>query len=247
MARETTKDRRERVAAMQAQAKRSERRRLLLVVGAVVLVLAIIGGAVAWAIVGEQNKKNAALEGMTGDVAAAACNPVIDDPATGSSDHVGPGTSTPDKVRIDYATVPPSSGQHLAQPALSDRRVYTVADAPAIEALVHNLEHGYTILWYDPSLEESQASQFAALAERVNAMKESGNKFIITPWDTSRGAFPEGKKYALSHWSADVNLQTGQIGKQMGKRQFCGGLNLTVVEDFVKAYPWSSAPEPGAA
>ena len=78
-------------------------------------------------------------------------------------------------------------------------------------------------------------------------MKEAGNKFIITPWDTSRGAFPEGKKYALSHWSADVNLQTGQIGEQMGKRQFCGGLNVTVVEDFVKAYPWSSAPEPGAA
>ena len=40
MARETTRDRRERVAAMQAQAKRSERRRLLLVVGAVVVVLA---------------------------------------------------------------------------------------------------------------------------------------------------------------------------------------------------------------
>ena len=151
MARETTRDRRERVAAMQAQAKRAERRRLLLVVGAVVVVLAVIGGAVAWAIVGEQSKKAAAVEGMTGDVAAAACDPVIDDPASGSADHVGPGTSAPDKVRIDYATAPPSSGQHLAQPALSDRRVYTVADAPAIESLVHNLEHGYTILWYDPS------------------------------------------------------------------------------------------------
>ena len=247
MARETTRDRRERVAAMQAKAKQSERRRFLLVIGAVVLVIALIGGAVAWAIIGEQSKKDAALQGMTGDVAAAACDPVIDDPATGSSDHVGPGTSVADTERVEYDTAPPASGQHFAQPALSERRVYTVADAPEVEALVHNLEHGYTVLWYDPSVEESQASQFAALAERVNAMPESQNKFIITPWDTTRGAFPEGKKYALTHWAADVDLQTGKVGEQSGKRQYCGGLNVTVVEDFVKKFPWSSAPEPGAA
>ncbi|MDV3222178.1 DUF3105 domain-containing protein [Intrasporangium sp.] len=247
MARETSRDRRERVAAMQAQAKRAERRRLLIVFGAVVLVLALIGGAVAWAVIGEQRKKDAALEGMLGDVTAAACDPIIDDPATGSADHVGPGTAAADTLRIDYATAPPSSGQHFAQPALSERRVYTVADAPAVEALVHNLEHGYTILWYDPSLQDSQAAQFAALSERINAMPEAQNKFLITPWDSSRGAFPEGKKYALTHWAADVNLQTGEIGEQTGKRQYCGGLNVGVVEDFVTQFPWSSAPEPGAA
>jgi hypothetical protein len=247
MARETSRDRRDRVAAMQAEAKKGERRRLLIVVGACVLVLALIGGAVAWAVIGEQNKRNAALEGMQGDVAAAACDPIIDDPATGSADHVGPGTTVADQQRVEYATVPPSSGSHYASPALSERRVYTVADAPQVEALVHNLEHGYTILWYDPSVEQEQASQFAALAERVNAMPEAQNKFIITPWDTSRGAFPEGKKYALTHWAADVDLQTGKVGEQMGKRQFCGGLNVSVVEDFVKQFPWSSAPEPGAA
>jgi hypothetical protein len=247
MARETTRDRRDRVAAMQAEAKKGERRRLMLVIGACVLVIALIGGAVAWAVIGEQNKRNAALEGIKGDVAAAACDPVIDDPATGSADHVGPGTASADTHRIDYTTAPPSSGQHFASPALSDRRVYTVADAPQVEALVHNLEHGYTILWYDPSVEKAQASQFAALAEQVNALPEAQNKFIITPWDTARGAFPAGKKYALTHWSADVDLKTGKVGKQMGKRQYCGGLNVSVVEDFVKKYPWSSAPEPGAA
>jgi len=247
MARETPRDRRERVATMQAQAKRAERRRLLIVIGACVVVLAIIAGAVTWAILGERNKRDAAVAGLQGDVAAAACDPVITDPATGSSDHVGPGTSSPDKLHIDYQTAPPSSGPHLAQPALSERRVYTQADAPAVEALVHNLEHGYTILWYDPSVEASQGSQFAALADRVNAMPEAQNKFIITPWDTKRGAFPEGKKYALTHWYADVDLKTGKIGEQSGKRQYCGGLNLGVVESFVKANPWSATPEPGAA
>jgi hypothetical protein len=247
MARETSRDRRERVAQMQAATKRAERRRLLVVIGACVAVIAIIGAAVAWAVIGEQNKKNEALANISGDVAAASCDPVTNDPASGSSDHVGPGTNQPDVTKIQYSTVPPSSGKHFAVPAVDSRRVYTVADAPKIETLVHNLEHGYTILWYDRSVEKEQAAAFQALATKVNAMKESANKFLVSPWDPAYGALPAGKKYALSHWSADVDQATGKVGKQMGHRQLCGGLNTTVVEDFVKSHPWSSAPEPGAA
>ncbi|MBC9822733.1 DUF3105 domain-containing protein [Terrabacter sp. MAHUQ-38] len=247
MARETSRDRRERVAKMQAAQKRAERRRLLVVIGACVAVIAIIGAAVAWAVVGEQNKKNEALQSISGDVAAASCDPVTNDPASGSSQHVGPGTNQAGVTKIEYSTVPPSSGKHFAVPAVDKRRVYTVADAPQIETLVHNLEHGYTILWYDRSLEKDQAATFQALATKINAMKESANKFLVTPWDPAYGAFPAGKKYALSHWAADVDQATGKISNQMGHRQLCGGLNTTVVEDFVKKYPWSSAPEPGAA
>jgi hypothetical protein len=247
MARETTRDRRERVAAMQAAQKRSERRRLLVVIGACVAVIAIIAGAVAWAVIGEQNKKDQALANISGDASAASCDPITNDPASGSSDHVGPGTNQPNVTKIQYSTVPPSSGKHFAVPAVDSRRVYTVADVPAVETLVHNLEHGYTILWYDRSVEKEQAAAFQALATKVNAMKESANKFLIVPWNPAYGSFPAGKKYALSHWAADVDQSTGKVGQQMGHRQLCGGLSTTVVEDFVKKFPWSSAPEPGAA
>jgi hypothetical protein len=247
MARETSRDRRARVAAMQAAQKKAERRRLVVVIGACVAVVAIIGAAVTWAIVGEQSKKTEALSNISGDVAAAACDPVTNDPASGSSDHVGPGTNQPDVTKVQYSTVPPSSGKHFAVPALDKRYVYTTADAPAIETLVHNLEHGYTILWYDRSVEKEQAAAFQALSTHINAMKEAANKFIISPWDPAYGAFPTGKKYALSHWAADFDQSTGQTSNQMGHRQLCGGLNTTVVEDFVKKFPWSSAPEPNAA
>ena len=247
MARETSRDRRQRVAAMQASQKKAERRRLLVVIGAIVAVVAIIGAAVTWAILGEQSKKAEALSAISGDVAAASCDPITNDPASGSSEHVGPGTKQADLATIKYATVPPSSGQHFAVPAVDSRRVYTTADAPKIETLVHNLEHGYTILWYDRSVEAEQAATFEALATKVNAMKESANKFLISPWDPAYGALPAGKKYALSHWGADVDQSTGKISNQKGHRQLCGGLNTTVVEDFVKKFPWSSAPEPGAA
>ncbi|NUS41768.1 MAG: hypothetical protein HOP97_09110, partial [Terrabacter sp.] len=108
MARETSRDRRERVAQMQAAQKRAERRRLFVVIGACVAVIAIIGGAVAWAIIGEQNKKSEALQSISGDIAAAACDPVTDDAASGSSDHVGPGTNQANVTKIKYSTVPPS-------------------------------------------------------------------------------------------------------------------------------------------
>src|SRR5512139_544982 len=150
MARETHRDRQAKVAAMQAKQKAEERKRLGIVIGACVLVVLLIAGGVAYAVIGEQSKKNAALDSLSGDVKAASCDPEITDKAEASGNHIGPGTDKPQETHVKYATVPPSNGPHLASPALGDRRVYTVADAPAVEALVHNLEHGYTILWYDP-------------------------------------------------------------------------------------------------
>ncbi len=178
---------------MQAAQKRAERRRLFVVIGACVAVVAIIGAAVAWAIIGEQNKKNEALANINGDIAAASCDAVTNDPASGSSDHVGPGTNQAGVTKIQYSTVPPSSGKHFVVPAVDSRRVYTVADAPRIETLVHNLEHGYTILWYDRSVEKEQAGAFQALATKVNAMKESADKFLISPWDPSYAPSPPAR------------------------------------------------------
>lgn len=247
MARETSRDRRAKVAEMQAQQKKAERRRLMTIVGACLAVVVIIAGAVGFAVVSERNKDSEALQALSGDASAASCDPVTTDPASGSSDHVGPGTNQADVTRVDYTTVPPSSGKHFASPALDGRRVYTSSDAPAMENLVHNLEHGYTILWYDKSVESADAAKFDALQKQINALPDAGNKFIISPWDTSYGALPEGKKYALSHWSAKYDTSTGAVSDQAGHRQLCGGLSATVVEQFVKAHPWSSSPEPNAA
>ncbi len=247
MARESTRARRERLAEMQARQKAAERRRLVALVLASAFVALAIAGGVAWAIVNDRNQRQAALDRASGTAASAGCDPVITDPASGGSDHFGPGSNKPDQTKATYPTIPPSSGPHLSTPALSERRVYTTADAPSVESLVHNLEHGYTILWYDPSVEKSEAATFDALAKQVNAMPEAANKFIITPWDTSRGAFPAGKKYALTHWFAKVDQATGKISDQAGKRQLCSGLSAAAVESFVKANPWSAAPEPGAA
>lgn len=251
MARETSRDRRERVAQMQAAQKKAERRRLFVVIAACVAVIAIIAGAVAWAIIGEQNKKDEALQSISGDIAAASCDPITDDPASGSSDHVGPGTNQASVTRIHYSTVPPSSGQHFAVPAVDKRRVYTVADAPRIETLVHNLEHGYTILWYDDTIanDKTKLNEVQAIADKFSASGDNfRDKFIAAPWtskDESGKTFPKGEHVAFTHWSAG-GTGVSDPSKQVGVFQYCSDVSGAALQSFMDKYPFSDAPEPAA-
>jgi hypothetical protein len=146
-------------------------------------------------------------------------------------------------TKIQYSTVPPTSGSHFVQPSVDGRQFYTPTDTPAVETLVHNLEHGYTILWYLPSEASTSGDQLKELASLGNKLAPSQNKFIVAPWNDSYGAFPDGKKYAFSHWSAAANEQ-GQVQSQSGHRQLCGQLSGEVVKNFVTQFPKTDAPEP---
>jgi hypothetical protein len=98
---------------------------------------------------------------------------------------------------------------------------------------VHNLEHGYTIAWYDPKIDSGQLATLKDLAGLLRG-KQKYVKFIAAPWDTSRGAFPAGKPIALSHWGGDSH----------GYRQFCGQTSGAAIVTFMNIYPATDAPEP---
>jgi len=139
-------------------------------------------------------------------------------------------------TKLKYATVPPSSGKHYPAPAaVSDRAFYTAEDRPPVEQLVHNLEHGYTVLWYDPSVQGAQLQAIQDLAKRLRG-DNAYRKFIAAAWDSSYGQLPEGKTVALAHW-----------GAKQGHRQLCGQVSGEVVKSFMDSYPSSDAPEPNAA
>ena len=120
-------------------------------------------------------------------------------------------------------------------PDVSGRDFYTATDRPVLETLVHNLEHGYTILWYDGT-KVKDTTLLKDVADQANKEPEASGKFKVVEWDPSRGAFPADKPYALSHWAKDA-----------GHRQLCGDLSGQVVVDFVKKYPKDDTQEPGAA
>lgn len=227
------KDRKARVEEMRKAQQASERRTTLLVVTAALAVVAVLVAVVFTVIRREQEAKDVANVGVA--AGAAGCDPVLTETATGSSIHVGPGTDQPEKTRVEYATVPPSSGEHFVQPEYPNRAFYTAADRPPLESLVHNLEHGYTVVWYAESLPKDQQDQLKRISE---LLRDTGNaatagKFIVSAWDPERGALPAGKQVALSHW-----------GKEKGYRQLCGAVSGGAIEAFVEKYPYTDSPEP---
>jgi hypothetical protein len=117
---------------------------------------------------------------------------------------------------------PPTSGDHLASPLPPG--VYDNEQDP--RALVHNLEHGYVVIFYK-NLPQDQLDQLRQFAEG-----RDGSKLVLAPYS---GLAQDG--IALAAWR---NLETIQR------------YNQDVVQAFVNDYmvplaSKSEAPEPNAA
>ena len=234
MAKTAEKNRKARVEEMRKAQVAAERRRTILVVGAAVVAVLVLAGLVFKVVRDAQAAKDPGTIGVA--TAAASCDAVTNDKPNGQQVHVGPQTNKPDVTKVKYTTVPPAFGEHFVSPAYPSLPFYTKDDRPHMETLVHNLEHGYTVLWYTSSTPQAQVDQLKKLADNVRAMPETGGKFIVSAWDDSYGAFPAGKNVGMSHWGAAT-----------AHRQLCGAVSGEAVKAFVTAYPATDAPEPNAA
>jgi hypothetical protein len=79
-----------------------------------------------------------------------------------------------------YSSVPAASGPHWNGPAN-----WGVYSTPLIETqLIHNLEHGGIVVWYDP--DAADAAQVDELSRYVTTQVSSGIsgrfKFVLSPW-----------------------------------------------------------------
>nr|WP_157345956.1 DUF3105 domain-containing protein [Nocardioides sp. MAH-18] len=234
---------------MRKKQKSAERRRgTVIVVVCVLVALAIVGIAAVPIIkdkLDERELSNTALADLGS--AASACEKITTKKAEGNQEHVPVGTE------VDYPDSPPAFGKHWNEagvaPAPFARKFYTTEDRPEIEALVHNLEHGYTILWYDETIadDDDALADVQAIAEKFDG-DSLRDKFIAAPWqksDDDEGTFPEGQHVALTHWSAGGVGETDTT-KQVGVWQYCSAPSGEAVEDFVKKYPYFDSPEPDA-
>ena len=228
-----TDSRRIKIDQLRAQQKAAERKRSFIFVGiAVVIGLGLIAAA-AIPLIQRNAERNREISSFGVPAASAGCGEVIDDPAEGVGEHVGPGTPTPDVGRVEYETAPPSSGRHYVETAGFDRSFYSRSDIPPLERLVHNLEHGYTIVWYDEDVSDDDVETLESLAARVSA---DTPKFIVTAWDSEdRGEFTEDGDIAISHWTEGT-----------GRRQYCARPSGEAIADFVEQFPSSDSPEPNA-
>ena len=130
-------------------------------------------------------------------------------PAGGESIPVITGEHVPDGSLVEYNSDPPTSGEHYASGL--PRGFYQeedLANLPAnpIGNLVHNLEHGYTILWYN--CEQLSETECSDLKSQIRAFIDENNqsKFIAFPWQTTETPL------VLTSWGQKLELDELDVG-----------------------------------
>lgn len=118
---------------------------------------------------------------------AAGCGDVLTPAASApGGQHLGAGESA------NYTNLPASSGVHAASPLPPDRAVYTQPIDE--EAAVHNLEHGYILLYY--RADDPGALPEDALA-RLSEIAEGQDKVLVAPYPQ----LAEGTSLAMVAWN----------------------------------------------
>jgi len=154
-----------------------------------------------------------------------SCGPVAESEPD-AAEHVDDGTD------IEYESAPPTSGPHWARYPALDRTFYMAQDRRPVEELVHSLEHGWTIIWYDETVAADRA-QLASLQELATQLGESGpEKVVVVSWTSEDGPLDAGH-LAMTHW-----------GAEMAYRQFCDGVDRAAVLRFTADHPYTDSPEP---
>jgi hypothetical protein len=232
--------------------KGAERRRGFAIVGVCTLVALLIVAAAAYRPVKNwwDLRQFKGIDLASIGAPASSCDKVTTKKADGNQQHVPTGT------QVTYSTAPPAFGSHWNEqgtaPAPFNRKFYTEKDRPELEALVHNLEHGYTILWYDGSIADDadELNVIDGIADKFRSDSDNLRyKFIAAPWtsddEKESGKFPDGMHVAISHWSAGGSGESDAT-KQVGVFQYCSKPSGTALKDFMLKYPYTDSPEPDA-
>ena len=84
-----------------------------------------------------------------------------------------------------YSSLPATSGPHWDPSGIANWGVYPTPQPET--QLIHSLEHGGIVIWYDPeALDAEGVEALATLVEQHNAEGIGGRyKWILTPWGAS--------------------------------------------------------------
>src|SRR3954452_15464108 len=232
------------VEQMRAEQKAAERRRGLTIVVVCAVVAVLIVGLAAYKPIKDWYDGRAFRGKDVAEIGAPAsvCVKPTTKPATGNQQHLANGSP------VDYPDSPPAFGKHYIDPDPMARKFYTVQDRPALGTLVHNEEHGYTILWYDDSVagNSDEVSQIRAIADKFAGTSDFRDKFKAVPWTADDGKpFPSGQHIAFTHWSVGGtdNAASG-IAQEVGVWQYCSAVSGAALKTFMLDYPFSDSPEP---
>jgi uncharacterized protein DUF3105 len=231
------------------QQKSADKRQGYLIVGVCVAIAVLIVGAAIYRPVKDSLDMRAYNDKSLSEIGgpASACEDITTKPANGSGEHV------PDGTEVKYDDAPPAFGSHwnnASAPATMSRKVWK-EDRPDLEVLVHNLEHGFTIVWYDETIadDDGALTELEAVGKKFPGTTNMRYKFYAAPWtsddEKESGKFPDGQHIAITHWSAGGAGET-DTAKQKGVWQYCSEFSGEALDDFMIEYPYLDSPEPDA-
>lgn len=217
--RERQKQRREaKLARERARLTRARRNRLLAVAAVAVVALAGVGFVIANQISARQERQAtiAAAEARQGEL---GCTPIQEQPDLGAGHLSDPNAMAGADPDVIYPDRPATSGPHLPSVVVSG-----VYDKQIDERLlVHNLEHGYVNLYYDPDADPEMIQSLKDYAqERIDG---SNPKVVVAPHD----ALVDDAGFASVAWDF---------------RQLCEQFDTGVATAFLEQhYNGEAAPE----
>lgn len=244
MANTEKKDRRAVLDEMRSKQNRGERLRGFAIVGVALLIGVLMIGAAAFQPIKDAWNARQARAVAIDDLGApaSACTDITTKKAEGEQEHI------PETQEGGYTDAPPAFGKHWNIWESMDKKFYTARERPPLEKLVHNLEHGFTILWYDESIadDSDRLDEVKKIAEKYSGTGNQRLKFMAVPWTSEDGKpFPDDQHIALTHWSAG-GVGEEATGKQIGVWQYCSEPSGEAVREFMAEYPYMDSPEPGA-
>lgn len=242
MSNKAKKDRQAVIDSIRKQQSRSDRTRGMLLVGICLVIGLLIVGAAAFKPIKDSLDLRAYSDKALSDIgaAASACQKVETKPAEGNQDHVEVGTP------LTYPDAPPAYGTHWNMWDGMDRKLYGKSDRPELGELVHNLEHGYTIVWYDETVadDDDLMSDLRGIASKLEGTDNLRHKFKAVPWTKDDGKpFPDDQHVAFTHWSVGGIGETDPK-KHVGVWQYCSAPSGAALEKFMEDYPYMDSPEP---
>lgn len=132
------------------------------------------------------------------------------DPSNGARQQDAGGAHIPEGQQgTGYTSVPATSGQHWSSAnSPGPWGVYTTAQPQ--EVMIHNMEHGGIIIWYQSTLD---ADGVAALTTYVQQqITQAQFKVILTPWS----GVDFGHPIAVTAWNWLLYLDTPDLDKIRG-------------------------------
>jgi len=186
-------------AARDARQRKARLRRL----GLVAVLVLLVGGVVVAALANAKNQSSSKSR-LASVLTAGGCK--TDTRSDPGREHV---------QNALYKIDPPSGGNHNSSAA--DAGVYEAGSVPGEDHLVHSLEHGFIVLWYQRNLPQADVNKLKSLVDQFSVST------LLVPRDSI------GVPVAATAWH---------------QRLLCPGFQETPLAEFIKAYK-DKGPERG--